>query len=34
VGIRLGLFADAPPYRPNPPPDDMRPAEPSARAAA
>jgi uncharacterized membrane protein YccC len=34
VGIRRGLFADAPPYRPNPPPDDVTPAAPAARAAA
>ena len=34
VGIRRGLFADAPPYRPTPPPDDVTPAEPPARAAA
>jgi uncharacterized membrane protein YccC len=34
VGIRRGLFASAPPYRPDPPPDDVTPAAPPARAAA
>ena len=34
VGIRRGLFADAPPYRPNPPPDDVTQTAPAAREAA
>jgi hypothetical protein len=35
VGIRRGLFADATPFQPTPPPDDMSAAaEPPSRAAA
>ncbi|HEY0184259.1 MAG TPA: FUSC family protein [Rhodopila sp.] len=35
VGIRRGLFADAPPYQPRPPsPDDVVPADASASASA
>jgi uncharacterized membrane protein YccC len=34
VGIRRGLFADAPPYQPAPPPNELAAAEPSDKAAA